>query len=104
MRSISPREIRACRGMRRPWRSRLQVLPSFGRATGRRGSISACTGASDALNKAPHLEALQVPGFDFHRLKGMNPARYTLHVNGPWCVTFECKDGDAFRVDYEQYH
>jgi toxin HigB-1 len=58
----------------------------------------------DALNKAPHLEALQVPGFDFHRLKGFTPARYSLHVNGPWCVTFEWKDGDAFRVDYEQYH
>jgi toxin HigB-1 len=58
----------------------------------------------DALDKAKHLEDLQVPGFNFHRLTGFTPARYTLHVNGPWCVTFEWKDGDAFRVDYEQYH
>ncbi len=57
----------------------------------------------DALNKALRLEDLRVPGFDFHRLQG-TPVRYTLHVNGPWCVTFEWKEGDAFRVDYEQYH
>jgi proteic killer suppression protein len=25
-------------------------------------------------------------------------------VNGPWCITFEFEDGDAFRVDLEQYH
>ena len=58
----------------------------------------------DALDRAKGLEDLQVPGFNFHRLAGFTPARYTLHVNGPWCVTFEWKDGDAFRVDYEQYH
>ena len=26
------------------------------------------------------------------------------HVNGPWCITFEFNDGDAFRVDLDQYH
>jgi toxin HigB-1 len=25
-------------------------------------------------------------------------------VNGPWCITFEFLDGDAVRVDLEQYH
>jgi toxin HigB-1 len=57
----------------------------------------------DALDKALRLEDLRVPGFNFHRLHG-SPVRYSLHVNGPWCATFEWKDGDAFRVDYEQYH
>jgi toxin HigB-1 len=57
----------------------------------------------DALDKALRLEDLRVPGFDFHRLHG-SPVRYSLHVNGPRCVTFEWKDGDAFKVDYEQYH
>jgi toxin HigB-1 len=27
-----------------------------------------------------------------------------VHVNGPWCITFEFEDGDAIRVDFEQYH
>jgi proteic killer suppression protein len=42
-------------------------------------------------------------GFDFHRLHG-KPVRYSVHVNGPWCVTFEFDGSHAFRVDYEQYH
>jgi proteic killer suppression protein len=45
---------------------------------------------------------MNVPGFDFHALRGA-PLRYTVHVNGPWCITFEFEEGDAFRVDFEQY-
>jgi plasmid maintenance system killer protein len=32
------------------------------------------------------------------------PVRYSVHVNGPWCITFEFEGGDATRVDFEQYH
>jgi proteic killer suppression protein len=58
----------------------------------------------DRLDAAVKPEEMQVPGFDFHQLKGFNPPRYTIHVNGPWCLTFEFEDGDACRVDFEQYH
>ena len=58
----------------------------------------------DALNAARELDELNLPGFDFHPLKGFKPTRYSLHVNGPWCITFEWLDGDALRVDLEQYH
>ena len=30
--------------------------------------------------------------------------RYSIHVNGPWCITLEFWDGDAYAVDLEQYH
>ncbi len=56
-----------------------------------------------ALNAARRPEALNVSGFNFHRLRG-RPARYTIHVNGPWCITFEWDGEDAVRVDLEQYH
>lgn len=58
----------------------------------------------DALNAARDLLELNVSGFDFHPLKGYKPTRYSIHVNGPWCITFEWLDGDALRVDLEQYH
>jgi toxin HigB-1 len=58
----------------------------------------------DALEAAAIVTDLDVPGFDFHSLKGFKPIRYTVHVNGPWCVTFEFKEGDAYKVDFEQYH
>jgi proteic killer suppression protein len=49
------------------------------------------------------LNELRLPGFDFHVLRG-KPKRYSIHVNGPWCITFEWIDGNAFRVELEQYH
>jgi proteic killer suppression protein len=58
----------------------------------------------DALNAASSIEELQVPGFDFHALRGFKPTRYTIHVNGPMCITFEFENGDASKVDYENYH
>ncbi len=57
----------------------------------------------EALDQAESLTDLQVPGFNFHGLRG-TPKRYSIHVNGPWCITFEWKDGDALRVDLNQYH
>ena len=58
----------------------------------------------DALEQAVVPEDMNVPGFDFHALIGFDPTRYTVHVNGLWCITFEFEDGDAYRVDFEQYH
>lgn len=58
----------------------------------------------EALDAARRPEDMNIPGFDFHALKGHKPTRYTVHVNGPWCITFEFERGDAHRVDFEQYH
>ncbi len=62
-----------------------------------------CLTRLDALEQAPTLQDLNRPGFNFHGLRG-KPKRYSLHVNGPWCITFEWLKGDALRVDLEQYH
>jgi proteic killer suppression protein len=58
----------------------------------------------DALDAAAEAVDMNVPGFDFHALRGPKPTRYTVHVNGPWCLTFEFAEGDAIKVDLEQYH
>jgi proteic killer suppression protein len=58
----------------------------------------------DRLDVAARPGEMNVPGFDFHPLRGFNPTRYSVHVNGPWCITFEFVDGDACRIDFEQYH
>jgi toxin HigB-1 len=57
----------------------------------------------DALAAASKPDDMNVPGFDFHLLHG-KPARYTVHVNGPWCITFGWEGADANQVDLEQYH
>jgi proteic killer suppression protein len=57
----------------------------------------------DRMDAVSVLEELNLPGFDFRPLKG-KPQRYSIHVNGPWCLTFEFGQGDIYRIDFEQYH
>jgi len=76
--------------------------------TGKSAKIDArltqrCSDVLDALQAAGNLKDLNLPGLSLHPLKG-KPVRYRIHVNGPWCVTFEWDSPRAFRVDLEQYH
>ena len=57
----------------------------------------------DALEVAKSPEALSIPGFNFHGLRG-KPKRFSVHVNGPWCITFEWRGENAVNVDLENYH
>lgn len=65
-----------------------------------RDSINAALTCSEA---AVNQQDLNLPGFNFHPLRG-KPARYSMHVNGPWTITFEWDAPKASRVDLEQYH
>lgn len=56
-----------------------------------------------ALDAATDLRELDIPGWRVHRLRE-TPLRHALAVSGPWRLTFEWKDGDAWRLDLEQYH
>ena len=58
----------------------------------------------DRLEVAERPEDMNLPGFNFHALNGFSPTRYTVHVSGPWCITFEFDGTDAAQVDLEQYH
>lgn len=58
----------------------------------------------DRLEIAARPDEMNAPGFDFHPLRGFKLTRYSVHVSGPWCITFEFEDGDASRTDFEQYH
>ena len=57
----------------------------------------------EALHAARLPADMNLPGFGFHRLHG-RPVRYSVHVSGPWCLTFEWSGEDATRLEYEQYH
>jgi len=65
--------------------------------------VARCIRRLDVLDQAERPEELNIPGFNFHGLLG-NQKRYTIHINGPWCITFEWRGSDAWAVDLEQYH
>lgn len=56
------------------------------------------------LERATAVEEMNQPGFDFHKLSGESPERWSVHVNGNWCITFSFAAPDATAVDYEDYH
>jgi toxin HigB-1 len=58
----------------------------------------------DALDQAIAPEDMNIPGFDFHGLTGGRKGTYTIHVNGPWCITFRWNGVDAVDVNLENYH
>lgn len=57
-----------------------------------------------ALDTAQGIEDMDIPGFRLHALKGDMRGRWAITVNGNWRMTFEFKDGNAYVLDYEDYH
>jgi toxin HigB-1 len=57
-----------------------------------------------ALDSAAIIEDLDLPGFRLHLLKGDRQGLSTIDVSRNWCITFEFKDGNAYIVNYEDYH
>ena len=57
-----------------------------------------------ALDTATVIEDMNIPGYRLHPLKGDQKGRWSMTVNGNWRVTFEFTDGNAYIVDYEDYH
>lgn len=57
-----------------------------------------------ALNTAMTIEDMDIPGFRLHLLKGKAQGLWSIWVNGNWRLTFEFRDGNAYVLDYEDYH
>jgi proteic killer suppression protein len=57
-----------------------------------------------ALDTAQSIEDMHVPGFRLHRLKGKRRGRWSAWINGNWRLTFEFRDGNAYALNYEDYH
>ncbi len=57
-----------------------------------------------ALDTARSIEDMDIPGFRLHPLKGQMHGRWSVTVNGNWRMTFEFRDGNAYVLDYEDYH
>ena len=47
---------------------------------------------------------MDVPGNRFHPLTGDLRGYYSVRVSGNWRVTFRFEAGDAYDVDYVDYH
>ncbi len=44
------------------------------------------------------------PGLNLHRLKGDRREFWSVTLSGNWRVVFRFEEGDAYDVDYLDYH
>ena len=58
----------------------------------------------DRLNAAGNIKDMNYPGSFLHQLTGDKKGQYSVRVSGNWRVFFEFIDGDAYIVDYNDYH
>ena len=56
------------------------------------------------LETAETLEDMDLPGLGLHPLRGNRKGTWAVKVSGNWRITFKMKNGDAFDLNYEDYH
>jgi proteic killer suppression protein len=49
-------------------------------------------------------EAAPFPGLRLHRLKGEMEGNWSITISGNWRVVFRFEKGDAYDVDFLDYH
>jgi len=57
-----------------------------------------------ALHTATSIEDMDIPGWRLHSLKGDRKGMWAVDVNKNWRVVFYFENGNAFVVNYEDYH
>ncbi len=58
----------------------------------------------DRLNAANELKDMNYPGSNLHKLTGNKQGQHAVKVSGNWRIFFEFVEGDAYIVDYDDYH
>jgi len=58
----------------------------------------------DLLNVADGPQAMDLPGFRLHPLKGDLKGLWSVTVSGNWRIVFRFVDGDVCDVDLIDYH
>ena len=58
----------------------------------------------DRLNAANEIKDMNFPGSYLHKLTGDKEGQFSVRVSGNWRIFFEFTGGDAYAVDYDDYH
>ena len=58
----------------------------------------------EVLDAATSLRDLKLPGFRLEALKGSRKGQHSIRINDQYRICFRWRDGDAFDVDFVDYH
>lgn len=56
------------------------------------------------LEAAETVEQMDMPGYRFHKLSGALKEFYSVKINANYRIIFRFVDGNAYDVDYVDYH
>lgn len=69
------------------------------------GQISKIENRLAAISSAQRIEDINVAGYRLHhQLTGELRGFYSVWITGNWRIIFRFKDGDAYDLDYIDYH
>lgn len=57
-----------------------------------------------ALDAATHIDAMAFPLWNLHPLQGDKAGYWSIKVNANWRLIFRFENGNAYIVDYLDYH
>ena len=58
----------------------------------------------ELINTVSNVQELNLPSLRLHQLKGDRMGIWSISVNGNWRITFRFESGDAYILNYEDYH
>ena len=58
----------------------------------------------DRLDASVSIKDMKYPESNLHKLKSNLKGHWAVKVSGNWRITFKFIDGNAYVVDYQDYH
>ena len=58
----------------------------------------------DRLDASVQIQDMNYPGSNLHQLKGKLKEVWSVKVSGNWRITFKFIEGNAYVVDYKDFH
>ena len=56
------------------------------------------------INQAKVIQDINLPPYRLHQLKGDRSGIWSISATGNWRITFKFEDGNAYIINYEDYH
>lgn len=58
----------------------------------------------ESIDEAPDIQQLNLSSFRLPQLKGDRSGIWSVSVTGNWRITFRFEDGNAYILNFEDYH
>lgn len=58
----------------------------------------------EVIDSAADINDMRLPGYHLHELDGNKKGTWSIKISANWRVTFRFEKGDAYDLNFEDYH